>query len=132
MLDLFGRQGGEQEIGAEHWVGGGSGMEQVAAVRPPEGVRAGTQPRSGSAGLRHQDEIELGCDQLQVGLNERGQPGRRRSTGTEGRLSGEDLLLEPGLVFSFDPELGYTGLLTGKKAAVIYTAPCRDPTAESR
>jgi FMN-dependent NADH-azoreductase len=31
-----------------------------------------------------------------------------------------DVVSQPGMVFSFDPEAGYTGLLTGKKAAVIY------------
>ncbi len=29
---------------------------------------------------------------------------------------------QPGMVFAFDPVAGYTGLLTGKKAAVIYTS----------
>ena len=33
-----------------------------------------------------------------------------------------DVVSQPGMVFSFDPEHGYTGLLTGKKAAVIYTS----------
>ncbi|MEO6206025.1 MAG: NAD(P)H-dependent oxidoreductase [Mycobacteriales bacterium] len=33
-----------------------------------------------------------------------------------------DVVSQPGMVFSFDPETGYTGLLTGKKAAVIYTS----------
>jgi FMN-dependent NADH-azoreductase len=32
-----------------------------------------------------------------------------------------DVISQPGMVFSFDPVAGYTGLLTGKKAAVIYT-----------
>ena len=32
-----------------------------------------------------------------------------------------DVVSQPGMVFSFDPERGYTGLLTGKKAAVVYT-----------
>jgi len=32
-----------------------------------------------------------------------------------------DVVSQPGMVFSFDPTLGYTGLLTGKKAAVVYT-----------
>jgi hypothetical protein len=31
------------------------------------------------------------------------------------------VISQPGLVFNFDPEHGYTGLLTGKKAVVIYT-----------
>jgi Acyl carrier protein phosphodiesterase len=33
-----------------------------------------------------------------------------------------DVVSQPGMVFSFDPERGYTGLLTGRKAAVIYTS----------
>ncbi len=33
-----------------------------------------------------------------------------------------DVVSQPGLVFGFDPEHGYTGLLTGKRAAVIYTS----------
>lgn len=42
-----------------------------------------------------------------------------------------DTITQPGLIFAFDPEKGYTGLLTGKKAAVVYTSgvygPGRDP-----
>ncbi|MFE9747217.1 FMN-dependent NADH-azoreductase [Saccharothrix saharensis] len=33
-----------------------------------------------------------------------------------------DVVSQPGLVFSFDAERGYTGLLTGRKAAVVYTS----------
>jgi FMN-dependent NADH-azoreductase len=33
-----------------------------------------------------------------------------------------DVVSQPGLVFGFDPEQGYTGLLRGKKATVIYTS----------
>jgi len=33
-----------------------------------------------------------------------------------------DVISQPGLVFGFDPAAGYTGLLTGKRAAVIYTS----------
>jgi FMN-dependent NADH-azoreductase len=33
-----------------------------------------------------------------------------------------DTITQPGLVFAFDAEKGYTGLLTGKKAAVMYTS----------
>jgi FMN-dependent NADH-azoreductase len=33
-----------------------------------------------------------------------------------------DVISQPGMVFSFDPQDGYTGLLTGRKAAVIYTS----------
>jgi FMN-dependent NADH-azoreductase len=32
-----------------------------------------------------------------------------------------DVVSQPGMVFGFDPVTGYQGLLTGKKAAVIYT-----------
>jgi FMN-dependent NADH-azoreductase len=32
-----------------------------------------------------------------------------------------DVVSQPGMVFGFHPEQGYTGLLTGKKAAVVYT-----------
>lgn len=32
-----------------------------------------------------------------------------------------DVVSQPGMVFGFDPVTGYEGLLTGKKAAVIYT-----------
>jgi len=32
-----------------------------------------------------------------------------------------DVVSQPGMVFSFDPVEGYTGLLTGRKAAVLYT-----------
>jgi FMN-dependent NADH-azoreductase len=33
-----------------------------------------------------------------------------------------EVVSQPGMVFAFDPAVGYTGLLTGKKAAVIYTS----------
>ena len=33
-----------------------------------------------------------------------------------------DVVSQPGLVFGFDPQHGYTGLLAGRKAAVIYTS----------
>lgn len=32
-----------------------------------------------------------------------------------------DLIVQPGLAFSFDQETGYTGLVTGKPAVVIYS-----------
>jgi len=32
-----------------------------------------------------------------------------------------DVVSQPGMVFGFDAERGYTGLLTGRKAAVVYT-----------
>jgi FMN-dependent NADH-azoreductase len=38
-----------------------------------------------------------------------------------------DVISQPGLVFNFDPEHGYTGLLTGRKAAVIYTGAVWGP-----
>jgi FMN-dependent NADH-azoreductase len=31
-----------------------------------------------------------------------------------------DVLVQPGLTFSFDPQSGYQGLVTGKKAVVVY------------
>jgi FMN-dependent NADH-azoreductase len=33
-----------------------------------------------------------------------------------------DVVSQPGMVFSFHPERGYTGLLTGRKAVVVYTS----------
>ena len=33
-----------------------------------------------------------------------------------------DVVSQPGMVFSFDPEHGYTGLLTGRRAVVVYTS----------
>jgi FMN-dependent NADH-azoreductase len=33
-----------------------------------------------------------------------------------------DVVSQPGMVFDFDGERGYTGLLTGRKAALIYTS----------
>ncbi len=33
-----------------------------------------------------------------------------------------DIITQPGLTFGFDPATGYSPLLTGKKAAVVYTA----------
>lgn len=38
-----------------------------------------------------------------------------------------DIVSQPGMVFSFDPVAGYTGLLGGRKAAVIYTAAIYGP-----
>jgi FMN-dependent NADH-azoreductase len=40
-----------------------------------------------------------------------------------------DVVSQPGLVFSFDPVEGYTGLLPGRKAAVLYTAAIYGPGA---
>jgi FMN-dependent NADH-azoreductase len=33
-----------------------------------------------------------------------------------------DVVSQPGMVFGFDGELGYSGLVTGRRAAVIYTS----------
>jgi len=33
-----------------------------------------------------------------------------------------DVISQPGMVFGFEPVDGYTGLVTGKKAAVVYTS----------
>ena len=38
-----------------------------------------------------------------------------------------DVVSQPGMVFTFDPVSGYTGLLTGKKAAVVYTGAVWGP-----
>jgi FMN-dependent NADH-azoreductase len=38
-----------------------------------------------------------------------------------------DVVSQPGMVFSFDADDGYTGLLHGKQAAVIYTAAIYGP-----
>ena len=38
-----------------------------------------------------------------------------------------DVISQPGLVFGFDPERGYRGLLDGKKAAVVYTSAVYGP-----
>ncbi|AEV83942.1 FMN-dependent NADH-azoreductase [Actinoplanes sp. SE50] len=38
-----------------------------------------------------------------------------------------DVVSQPGLVFGFDPAAGYTGLLRGKKAAVVYTSAVYGP-----
>src|ERR671929_428865 len=38
-----------------------------------------------------------------------------------------DVISQPGLVFGFDPERGYSGLLRGKKAAVVYTSAVYGP-----
>lgn len=38
-----------------------------------------------------------------------------------------DVVSQPGLIFSFDPQHGYTGLLHNKKAAVIYTSGVYGP-----
>jgi FMN-dependent NADH-azoreductase len=38
-----------------------------------------------------------------------------------------DVVSQPGMVFGFDPERGYSGLLRGKRAAVIYTSAVYGP-----
>jgi len=38
-----------------------------------------------------------------------------------------DVVSQPGLVFGFDPERGYTGLLRNKRAAVVYTSAVYGP-----
>ncbi|MBU2664176.1 NAD(P)H-dependent oxidoreductase [Actinoplanes bogorensis] len=38
-----------------------------------------------------------------------------------------DVVSQPGMVFGFDPVEGYRGLLTGKRAAVIYTSAVYGP-----
>ena len=38
-----------------------------------------------------------------------------------------DVVSQPGMVFGFDPVAGYTGLLTDKRAAVIYTGAVYGP-----
>ena len=38
-----------------------------------------------------------------------------------------DVVSQPGMVFSFDPDEGYRGLLTGKKAVAVYTSAVYGP-----
>jgi FMN-dependent NADH-azoreductase len=38
-----------------------------------------------------------------------------------------DVVSQPGMVFGFDPAAGYSGLLTGRKAAVVYTSAVYGP-----
>ncbi len=38
-----------------------------------------------------------------------------------------DVVSQPGMVFAFDPEAGYTGLLSGKRAAAVYTGAVWGP-----
>jgi FMN-dependent NADH-azoreductase len=38
-----------------------------------------------------------------------------------------DVITQPGLAFGFDPATGYTGLLTGRKAMVVYTSAVYGP-----
>jgi FMN-dependent NADH-azoreductase len=39
-----------------------------------------------------------------------------------------DVVSQPGMVFGFDPVAGYTGLLRGKKAALLLTSAVYGPT----
>lgn len=43
-----------------------------------------------------------------------------------------DLITQPGLLFGFDPERGYFGLLENKRAMVFYTAGVFAPGVESK
>jgi FMN-dependent NADH-azoreductase len=38
-----------------------------------------------------------------------------------------DVVSQPGMVFGFDPEAGYQGLLSGKRAVVVYTSAVYGP-----
>jgi FMN-dependent NADH-azoreductase len=38
-----------------------------------------------------------------------------------------DVVSQPGMIFGFDPSEGYTGLLTGKRAVVVYTSAVYGP-----
>ena len=40
-----------------------------------------------------------------------------------------DILMQPGILFDFDPATGYRGLLSGKRAAAIYTSGVYQPGA---
>ena len=43
-----------------------------------------------------------------------------------------DIITQPGLLFGFDPEAGYSGMLEGKKALVFYTSGVWAPGAPKR
>jgi len=43
-----------------------------------------------------------------------------------------DIITQPGLLFGFDPEKGYSGLLENKKASVFYTSGVYSPGAAPR
>lgn len=43
-----------------------------------------------------------------------------------------DIITQPGLLFGFDPENGYSGLLRGKEARVFYTAGVYAPGAPAK
>ncbi|HUN35039.1 MAG TPA: NAD(P)H-dependent oxidoreductase, partial [Trebonia sp.] len=40
-----------------------------------------------------------------------------------------DIISQPGWLFSFTPDAGYSGLIRGKKAAVVYTSGVYQPGA---
>jgi FMN-dependent NADH-azoreductase len=40
-----------------------------------------------------------------------------------------DTITQPGMVFGFDPQTGYSGLLTGKRVVVVYTGAVYWPGA---
>lgn len=43
-----------------------------------------------------------------------------------------DVVSQPGMVFGFDPDEGYSGLLRGKQAAVLYTGAVWGPERDER
>lgn len=43
-----------------------------------------------------------------------------------------DIITQPGLLFGFDPEAGYSGLLQGKSAKVFYTSGVYGPGAPEK
>jgi len=43
-----------------------------------------------------------------------------------------DLITQPGLLFGFDPEAGYSGLLKDKKASVFYTSGVFAPGVDAK
>lgn len=43
-----------------------------------------------------------------------------------------DIITQPGLLFGFDPEAGYSGLLKGKHATAIYTSGVYQPGAPTK
>ncbi len=43
-----------------------------------------------------------------------------------------DTITQPGIAFSFDPDAGYSGLLTGRRAVAIYTSHVYTPGIDPR
>ena len=43
-----------------------------------------------------------------------------------------DIMTQPGLLFGFDPQEGYSGLLKNKKATVVYTGGVYHPGSPKR